>query len=189
MVITTDQLNTLLHTKEVRRAIEIVCSRLNAYKKRIERDDLIQQSYLIIISNIEVINNSFSGDPVDFVRFCLKNHLLNFIRPMRRDAIYYSADVMESADDENNELEPSQEMSIDALSACEFLEKYVHVLSEIEKEVLYMLYHCGMNGREIGKVFNVSQQRIDAIKQSAINKMRGEVRREHPNATCSDLGF
>ena len=58
-------------------------------------DDLIQQSYIILLLNKEVIYRDFSGSIEEFCRFALRNHLLNYIRKFRSDALYYSSEITE----------------------------------------------------------------------------------------------
>lgn len=41
-----------------------------------------------------------------------------------------------------------------------------------EKEIIYLYYDYGYTEREIALIIGVSQQRVNAIKQKAISKMK-----------------
>lgn len=81
----------ILAEPSLKKIIETVASRVCSVHRRAEREDLVQQAYEILLINKDLIVGKWGGDVVKFAKYALKNHLKNYVRSMKKDAMYYSS--------------------------------------------------------------------------------------------------
>lgn len=172
MIFTLESFDIALQDKAITKVITMVASRISTMKYKIERDDLVQQAYCVLKKNFSEINNKWGGDLNAFCKYALRHHLLNHIRELRKDMLFHSSHL-----DDNYEEEECtcQELIVESDSQYDLVElkKAMDRLNDQEKIVIQKLYFDGETCKAIGEQYLfVTQQRVDLIKQNALNKLR-----------------
>lgn len=85
--------NELLVTKKVKSLIMMIVYKVAAINRNISYDELVSQAYLILKENEQVITEKWKGNMEAFCRYALRNHLKNYIRSMRKDALFHSISI------------------------------------------------------------------------------------------------
>ena len=163
----------------VRSMVEIVSTKASRFKNKIEREELIQESYVILCNNKDMIINRFNSNVLAFCRYGLKKHLLNYIRKEKKDLSFITCSIngseINQSDVEgiiwNKGVFSDMMLKIDLHDSLT-MDKISKNLKPIEEKFLILHYVNGYNCRETAKIIGVVPQRLTKVKKDTLEKIR-----------------
>lgn len=154
---------------------------------RTDVDDLISIGIIGLIKGIDTYSHKHGTKLTTYAARCIDNEILMHFRSDKKNSKNISIDESIGFDKEGNEItimeilktpKPDFAEDIHIKNNIELLQKYINVLSDREKNIIYKRY--GLNGydeltqKEIAKEMNISRSYVSRIEKRALTKLLRE---------------
>lgn len=150
-------------------------------------DDLISIGIIGLIKGIDTYSNKNGTKLTTYCARCIENEILMYFRADKKNSKNISIEDSVGYDKEGNEItilellkmpEPDFTENLNLKDNIDSLKKYLDVLSEREKIIIFKRY--GLNGskeltqKEIAKELNISRSYVSRIEKRALTKLLRE---------------
>ena len=150
-------------------------------------DDLISIGTIGLIKGIDSFNSKHNAKLTTYIAKCIENEILMYYRANKRNNRNISLNEAIGFDKEGDEITlldilktPTPDFALDIHNQnnIKLIDKYFHVLTEREKEIITKRYGLNdedkMTQKEIAKKFNISRSYVSRIEKRALTKMLRE---------------
>ncbi len=150
-------------------------------------DDLISIGTIGLIKGIDSFNSKHNAKLTTYIAKCIENEILMYYRANKRNNRNISLNEAIGFDKEGDEITlldilktPTPDFALDIHNQnnIKLIDKYFHVLTEREKEIITKRYGLNdedkMTQKEIAKKFNISRSYVSRIEKRALTKMLKE---------------
>lgn len=178
-----DARNTLIEHN-----LRLVAHVVKKYEQgRKDTDDLISIGIIGLIKGIDTYKNDKNIKLATYAAKCIDNEILMFFRNDKKNSKNISIDEKVGFDKDGNEItfmdilktpKPDFAEDIHIQNNIKLLSKYINVLSDREKKIIYKRY--GLNNtdeltqKEIAKELGISRSYVSRIEKRALTKLLRE---------------
>ena len=167
--------------------LRLVSHIVKKYSNKENNDDLISIGIIGLIKGIDSFSNDKGSKLTTYIARCIENEILMYFRNNKKNTTNISLDEKIGFDKEGNEISlldvlktPNIDYidNINTYDNIKLLSKYLNVLSEREKIIIYKRYGLNnydeMTQKDIANELNISRSYVSRIEKRAITKLLRE---------------